>query len=533
MSRHPTSIVLATCGKVVAALICLTTTPACAARFALVIGINDYDPPINALQGAVNDAQDIAQALGRSGVDRLVLLTDKEVTKAAVEAAWTGLLTEAQAGDTLIFTYAGHGSQEPARENDPDEPDGLDENFPLANFGLKGEAIAERIVDNEIAQWLKDAEAKKVRVIFLADACHSGTMYRAVSLNLRYRATPRLDISQQDLLDFAPPKPDVSERIGADDNVTFLAGVSDERLVPEVEIEGKPRGALSFAFARALEGAADADGDGTTTEKELTTFMRTTVLQRTDSQQVLQAYPPVSRAVTVFGREGVTSTDESILQEAIAEAEKAVASSITLAYRGGEGPQRVDGAVVVPDEAGADLVYDIGQRTVEKRVAGIVAENVAPEGLPGIVAKWRAIAFLTAAAGPRVLPFEVTSGPQTYARGEKLKVELGQAQNPFLTLFNLPPNGRVEFLYPRSASELNEDWRNNRFSLALQVKEPPFGAEHLVAILSDQPLRELHTALQGLSSPEAAVELPALLRNAVSGQPIAIGIASIFTSSGN
>src|SRR5215213_5326104 len=250
-----------------ALLLAAMPSAAFAKRFALVIGINDYDPPINGLQGAVNDAQDIAQALGKSGVERLVLLTDKEATKAAVEAAWTGLLSEAKAGDNLIFTYAGQGSQEPARENDPDEPDGLDENFPLANYGLKAEAIAERIVDNEIAQWLKDAKAKKVRVIFVADACHSGTMNRAVSLNLRYRATPRLDISQQDLLDFAPPKPDVSERIGADDNVTFLAGVSDERLVPEVEIEGKPRGALSFAFARALEGAADADGDGTTTEK--------------------------------------------------------------------------------------------------------------------------------------------------------------------------------------------------------------------------------------------------------------------------
>src|SRR5829696_7643567 len=50
MTRHNTSNVLATCGKIVATLICFTASPAYAARFALVIGINGYDSPINDLQ---------------------------------------------------------------------------------------------------------------------------------------------------------------------------------------------------------------------------------------------------------------------------------------------------------------------------------------------------------------------------------------------------------------------------------------------------------------------------------------------------
>jgi uncharacterized caspase-like protein len=515
-------------------------SPAFAARYALVVGIDDYELPINDLHGAVNDAKDIATALDKSGADRVVLLTNKEVTRAALEGAWNGLLAEAKEGDTLIFTYAGHGSQEPASENDPNESDALDENFPLAGYGLKGNALSERIVDNDIAQWLKDAAAKNVHVIFVADACHSGTMYRAVSLGVTYRAAPKVKIDPAELLEFTPPKPQVSERIGADDEVTFLAGVSDERLVPEVEIEGVARGALSFSFARALEGAADADADGEVTEKELTTFVRTKVQQLTDSQQVPQSFPPVSRARAVFKKpasEGDTGQpaqgDTAAVEEAIALALKtASASPLTLAYRGGAGPADVAGATIVGDESEAELVYDIAKRSVEKRVAGVVAEEVAPEGLPGIVAKWRAIAVLKAAAGEGVVAFEVASGPRTYAKGEKLTVALGTAPKPYMTLFNLPPNGRVEFFYPSRGNERDEDWRTKPFSLPLQVKEPPFGAEHLIAIMSDQPLDELHTALKGLGTPDAAIELPGLLKNALADQSIAIGIASIFTTSG-
>ena len=514
-------------------------SPVAAARYALVVGIDDYELPINDLHGAVNDANDIASALRTSGADRVVLLTNKEVTRSALEEAWKGLLADASEGDTLIFSYAGHGSQEPASENDPGETDGLDENFPLAGYGLKGNALTERIVDNDIAQWLKDASAKKVHVIFVADACHSGTMYRAVSLGVTYRAAPKVKIDPAELLEFTPPKPQLSERIGADDDVTFLAGVSDERLVPEIEVEGSVRGALSFAFARALEGAADADADGDVTEKELTAFVRTKVQQLTDSQQVPQSFPPVSRAIALFkkpaadGVAGQPAGADPAMEEAIAIAVKAAsASPLTLAYRGGDGPAAVTGATIVAEEAQAELVYDVGKRSVEKRVAGVVAEEVAPEGLPGIVAKWRAIAVLKAAAGEGVVAFEVASGPRTYTKGEKLTVALGSAPKPYMTLFNLPPNGRVEFFYPGRGNERDEDWRTKPFSLPLQVKDPPFGAEHLIAIMSDEPLDELHTALKGLASPDAAVELPGLLRNAIADQSIAIGIASIFTSSG-
>jgi Caspase domain len=452
-----------------------------------------------------------------------------------VVEAWEGLLKEAQAGDTIYFTYAGHGSQEPAAPNDPDEPDGLDNNLPLVNFALKGPGLADRIVDKEMAVWLKEAEAKKVYAVVVTDACHSGTMYRSVTLGLTYRVAPKPQIDRNELLQFAPPPPVVSVKVSPNDQFTFLAGVADDKLVPEVAIDGQQRGALSYAFARAIEGQADANHDGVTTEKELVSFVRAFVLQATQSQQISQSFPTVSRDIPVLRS---TAADAGAgagqdVKSAIAIAEQAVANSpLKLAVRDGQLPQAIPGAEIVDDEAQADLVYDAGKGTVEKRVAGVVAEGVQPSALPGIVAKWRAIAFLQALAGGSIQPFEVAGGSRTFKRGETLTVGLGASNHRFMTLFNLPPNGEVEFLYPTSQAEHDEDWSNKPFALPLQVRDPPFGAEHLIAILSDQPLDQLHTALKGLSSPEAATDLPDTLKNALNGQAVTVGIANIFTSAG-
>ena len=138
-------------------------------------------------------------------------------------------------------------------------------------------------------------------MIFVADACHSGTMYR--------RGVSRRDLSRgaegEDRSRRAPrvhaAQAAVSEKVGADDDVTFLAGVSDERLVPEIEIDGDRarRAVLSPSRGRSRARRMPM-ATGTVTEKELTAFVRTKVQQLTDSQQVPQSFPPVSRAIALF-----------------------------------------------------------------------------------------------------------------------------------------------------------------------------------------------------------------------------------------
>ena len=88
--------------------------PASAAElYGLVVGIDDYVGEGNDLDGAANDAADVAQSLTRAGAKEVVRLVNAEATKERIFAAWEDLTAKAQPGDTIVFTYAGHGSQEP------------------------------------------------------------------------------------------------------------------------------------------------------------------------------------------------------------------------------------------------------------------------------------------------------------------------------------------------------------------------------------------------------------------------------------
>lgn len=140
-----------------------------AKTFALVMGIDDYtNMP---LDGAVNDAQDIYNALIKHAADvnDVTFLTNKKATKPAIQAAWDKMVRDSARGDTLLVTYAGHGSQVP--DQDGDEEDGLDEVFLLSEYREASvDAEQQMIRDDEWYRWFKAAKGRQV--VFVADACH-------------------------------------------------------------------------------------------------------------------------------------------------------------------------------------------------------------------------------------------------------------------------------------------------------------------------------------------------------------------------
>src|SRR3984885_8857720 len=81
---------------------------------ALVIGVDSYPnlAPSAQLRGAQADAEDIAGALKRGGVDPIVLL-NADVTRAKIVAQMDSLVAESKPGDFVLFAYAGHGMQVP------------------------------------------------------------------------------------------------------------------------------------------------------------------------------------------------------------------------------------------------------------------------------------------------------------------------------------------------------------------------------------------------------------------------------------
>lgn len=141
------------------------------AKEALCIGINNYPGTHMDLKGCVNDANDWAAVLKARGFATTFLL-DADATKAAMVAAFKKIIAGAVQGDTLAITFSGHGTYQPDDGND--EVDGLDEALCPYDLQTRGAALT----DDEI-RVLFAAMKPGVRLVLIADSCHSGTVTRA------------------------------------------------------------------------------------------------------------------------------------------------------------------------------------------------------------------------------------------------------------------------------------------------------------------------------------------------------------------
>src|SRR6516164_9524501 len=107
--------------------------------YALLVGIDAYQGGVPSLRGCKNDIMRIAEILkrraGASGQQlQITTLLDGEATRDAVIETFRRTFADASAGDTALFYYSGHGSQEQAPpEHLAFEPDGLNETLVLAD----------------------------------------------------------------------------------------------------------------------------------------------------------------------------------------------------------------------------------------------------------------------------------------------------------------------------------------------------------------------------------------------------------------
>jgi len=227
---------------------------------AVVIGIDAYQfvPP---LRGAVADARDIEQTLRSQGVRDVTALYDAAADRTTVMRTLDQLLQRSQSGDLVVLSIAGHGVQEPEHTKGS-QPDGFDNVFVLAGFNPKtGAGTQQRIIGTEFNHMIKQFEAKGANVLFVADACYGGGLAREIDPRadeMSYRQAPRYALTVDNL----QPISTASDAFLSDidfERTSFLAAVDRNTKAPEVRIPGVPgfRGALSYAVARAFEGAAD------------------------------------------------------------------------------------------------------------------------------------------------------------------------------------------------------------------------------------------------------------------------------------
>ena len=519
----------------------------------LVIGINDY-VELRDLAGAVNDARDVAKALSGAGVDDVVVLEDAAATRERIATEWRALMARSDPGGTLVLTYAGHGGQEQARTPGTEE-DGLDEVLLLGGFTNAGLGTRERIFDDELNQWFVEADERELRVIFVADSCHSGSLTRSIdprapSTASRYaRYTVTDDMLE---LDFSAETAALEH---ADlPHLSFLAAGQEHQEVLEVVLPDEagrpePRGALSYHFARALEGDADFDRDGMLRRDELWRFVRENVRMKSHSRQLPNLIPASDDSLLLrLSPPPAPRTDESNAESGAAVlvaqapetpstptpepagATKGTGTTVTGAsthFEESESLRTVrltvlngdpatlailhgtlDGVRLVTRENSPDIVWDAETRQVISGLGDVVAYDVDPATLPAVVDKWRAVRVIQDLSTRASLQLRVTPDDKAHYDGTEIEVEVGGLRSPALILLGLSGNGVVHYLsHPSDSARIAP---GRPFSLRLEVGEP-FGADHIVAVSAASSLDWLHVELERLDDEPAAGRVVELL----------------------
>jgi hypothetical protein len=148
--------------------------------FALHIGINQVDedkygikiPPLFACE---NDALSLEQITTNSGFQSHLLLSSSADTTTIIKTIKDSA-KQLKSGDTFFISYSGHGSQIPDLKGD--EIDRADECWICYDKPL---------LDDELYQ-LWGLFKEGVKIIFISDSCHSGTMVKSG----KKPVTPRL-----------------------------------------------------------------------------------------------------------------------------------------------------------------------------------------------------------------------------------------------------------------------------------------------------------------------------------------------------
>ncbi|KAM3355552.1 Metacaspase-2 [Capsicum chinense] len=225
-----------------------------ARKRAVIVGIS-YKNTKNELKGCINDAKCMRFLLTnrfKFPQDSILMLTDEErdpyriPTKHNIRMAMYWLVQGCQAGDSLVFHYSGHGSQQ--RNYTGDEVDGFDETLCPLDFETQG-----MIVDDEINATLVRPLPRGAKLHAIIDACHSGTM-----LDLPFLC--RMDRTGRYVWEDHRPQSGAWKGTSGGEVISF-SGCDDDQTSADTDSLSKvtSTGAMTFSFIQAIE-----HGQGTT-----------------------------------------------------------------------------------------------------------------------------------------------------------------------------------------------------------------------------------------------------------------------------
>ena len=206
------------------------------------------------LEGSLNDVESVREILvGRKfgfTENNIHVLEESKATRGGIlQAMKKYLLDEPARGDTVVFYYAGHGSQ---RFNSlTDKPFHLDETIVPADAS----SGVFDIRDKEIARLFNQVVDKGILLTAIFDSCHSGSIARGIPIGeqgkSRYLAyDPRDAADPPDRGPDGKPVPRPEDRPNG--AIVFSATQHDQLAVERTGNDGKHHGAFTVALLDAL-----------------------------------------------------------------------------------------------------------------------------------------------------------------------------------------------------------------------------------------------------------------------------------------
>jgi WD40 repeat protein len=423
----------------------------------LMVGIDVY-ANLDNIQGAVADARDIHSALLDVGVpsENLILIEDANATRQAILDAWARLSSAAQPGDSIVFSYAGHGLQiEEAQAGN--EADGKDEAIALTGY-MSGATTGDILVDAEFREMF--AAVPDVRVIFIADTEWSGNL---------------TDVGE-------------GTNQAALANVLYMAAVEDGTSMSVYMVGEEPRGALSWAFARAMRNGIDTDRNLQIDSRELELAVLDGVRELSQNSQNPVFTPPGRRFDVILPAPGYMRLSEMpTLEEPL--------KLYVMGHMGVDTPLSQLRNVELADMDAADLIVDM--RSGEVIAGNDFTTRIDPlmpaAQLQAIIDRWLLLRDLEKRAAPDSLELSLRSRQNNYDQGARLDVILAGTLTTNLTLLHLDGDGNVRLLTDQRGNAQTTfeipatDAATSSISVHLPADAPP-GVSHLLALTSSAAL---------------------------------------------
>lgn len=219
------------------------------AKRALLVGLNAYPNPANALRGCLNDVRQVHSLL-RDHFDfdaqaGFRTLTDRRATTAGIRAGLEWLTASACPGDLLIFHYSGHGSQVPDRHGD-EATDGLDEI--ICPYDLDWD---HPFTDDDLQAALKGVPAG-VHLAVVLDCCHAGTGLRGAR-TAKYLQPPSTHQPAVQHPHLPAPRVRRFGQKAAERGAILVAACREDQVSADAFIAGDFHGALTYYLCETLK----------------------------------------------------------------------------------------------------------------------------------------------------------------------------------------------------------------------------------------------------------------------------------------